>query len=107
MYYNDCVQANYYFNLLSLASRDAPLPENTAFSVSIDLHNIGNSYAPDVKLFLLSNVLSSSCIKATGSKETCHAPTSTNTKVSSSYTSSLWIRSLEQVSEVYSHNRTI
>ena len=49
MYYNDCVQANYYFNLLSLASRDAPLPENTAFSVSIDLHNIGNSYAPDVK----------------------------------------------------------
>ena len=48
MYYDDCVRVN-YFNLLSFASRDAPLPENTAFSVSIDLDNTGNSYASAVK----------------------------------------------------------
>ena len=50
MYHDEYAQAN-HFNLL--LPRDsccsAPLPENTASSVSIDLENRGNSYAKVVK----------------------------------------------------------
>ena len=50
MYYDDYSQANHFNLLLPQGSCcSAPLPENTATTVSIDLDNNGNSYAAAVK----------------------------------------------------------
>ena len=50
MYYDDYSQANHFNLLLPQGSCcSAPLPENTASTVSIDLDNNGNSYAAAVK----------------------------------------------------------
>ena len=60
MYYDDYAQANHFNLLLPRGScYDAPLPEKTASSVSVDLDNIDNAYASAVKKasqrFLLSH----------------------------------------------------
>ena len=50
IYHDDYAQANNFNLLLPRGSCcGAPLPENTASSVSIDLENNGNSYAKAVK----------------------------------------------------------
>ena len=50
MYHDEYAQANHFNLLLPRGSCcSAPLPENTASSVSIDLENSSNSYAKVVK----------------------------------------------------------
>ena len=47
---------------------NAPLPENTSFSVLIDFDNTGNSYVSAVQQTFPSVELQSISIKVTGSK---------------------------------------
>ena len=74
MYYDDSSQANHFNLLLLRGPFNAPLPENTAFSVSVDLDNTGNSYASAVKQTFSSVNYNVQSIKVTGSKQACQAP---------------------------------
>jgi len=90
MYYDIYAQANHFNLLLPQGSCcSAPLPENTASSVSIDLSNTGKSYASAVKQTSQASSsvkLTSTSTKAAGSKQPCQASTSYNTTASSSCT---------------------
>ena len=74
---------------------NAPLPENTSFSVLIDLDNTGNSHVSAVQQTFPSVELQSISIKVTGSKRMCQASTLSNTKASSSYTKTIIVSVLE------------
>ena len=101
MYY-DYSQANHFNLLLPQGSCcSAPLPENTASTVSIDLNNNGNSYAAAVKKnsqTCPSVKLPSPSTKATRSKQPCQATSSSSTKrkASSSYTETMVKSHLDQ-----------
>ena len=87
MYHDEYAQAN-HFNLLLPRGGccSAPLPENTASSVSIDLENSGNSNAKAVKQMSQTHPsFKPHLIKATESKQLGQDLTSLNTKTSPSY----------------------
>ena len=87
MYHDEYAQAN-HFNLLLLRGScgSAPLPENRASFVSIDLENRGHSYAKAVKQTSQTHPsFKPHLIKATESKQLGQDLTSLNTKTLSSY----------------------
>ena len=87
MYHDEYAQANHFNLLLPRGSCcSAPMPENTASSVLIDLENGGNSYAKAVKQTSQTQPsFKPHLIKATESKQLGQDLTSLNTKTLSSY----------------------
>ena len=86
MYHDKYAQAN-HFNLLLPRGYccSAPVPENTASSVSIDLENGGNSYAKAVKQMSQTHPsFKPRLIKSTESKQPGQGLTSLSTKTLSS-----------------------
>ena len=86
MYHDEYAQANHFNLLLPRGSCcSAPLPENTASSVSIDLENSGNSYAKAVKQMSQTHPsFKPHLIKSTESKQPGQDLTSLSTKTLSS-----------------------
>ena len=87
MYHDEYAQANLFNLLLPRGSFcSAPLPENTASSVSIDLENSGNSYAKAVKQTSQTHPsFKPHLIKAAESKQLGQDLTPLNTKTLPSY----------------------
>ena len=86
MYHDKYAQAN-HFNLLLPRGNccSAPVPENTASSVSIDLENGGNSYAKALKQMSQTHPsFKPHLIKSTESKQPGQDLTSLSTKTLSS-----------------------
>ena len=86
MYHDKYAQAN-HFNLLLPRGNccSAPVPENTASSVSIDLENGGNSYAKALKQMSQTHPsFKPHLIKSTESKQSGQDLTSLSTKTLSS-----------------------
>ena len=82
LYHDEYAQANHFNLLLPRGSCcSAPMPENTASSVLIDLENGGNSYAKAVKQTSQTQPsFKPHLIKATESKQLGQDLTSLNTK---------------------------